>query len=475
MKKSLLAVGLMVAAASAQTTIAPGTALSPATSSAPYAGAVFVASTGQGLGVNGGTSTAINTTGANFISVCVTRAASVTTTLSDSPGNTFTLLRSDVASGQSASDLYYVYNPTTSATHTFTTSGTGSKSGVIVQAFGNMASNPLDQQNGANSTGNNTTFGPGAITPTTNDEVITPCIANIIAPTTAVFALPGYLNIVDYGYSGSTRVAGAGAYQLQGGLFSTKPVFTWNGTTSSSQAASVASFISNGSAIADCTNCAFLTQSTNSGGSGVPSDPTSLTGSVPTGTLFIALGWHTNFSGTGTTTVTGTNGAGGTWHSCLDGSTNAFTDLEVTATVGMSCNYVFTTAAGSGGATIAATDCTSNCTNLGGIYLVFSGVFVPRAWDSFASHTLATSGSGANNMTAGTLAPTQANDLVIVYCNNGNGTGMTSAGTSPIAFTLRQNLNGGSESAIYSSSSSVTPTFTGPNTSGYGCMSVAFK
>jgi hypothetical protein len=436
------------------------------------AGPAFVVETAQALGTNGGTTASINTTGANFLAACVTNLETVPTTLSDSASNTWTLVRTDNPGSQVENSLYYVYNPSTSATHTFTLAGTGSKSGVSVLGFSGMASNPLDQQNGANSSGNNTSFGPGSITPTTNNEVVIPCIGNYIAPSGTTVTLSSFSGLQQYAYSG-THYAGASAYQIQTAAAAANPSFSLTGT-SAAQAASEASFISTSSTIANCSSCGYLAVSTNSGGSSVASDPTSLTGSANTGTLFIAFGWHTNWSGSGTTTTTDSQGA--TWHRCSDGGTGAFTDLKVTSTVGMSCNYSFlpqTEAAA--GATIIATDCASNCTTLGGIYVAYSGVFIPRAWDAFSSNTFATAGSGSNNLTSGTLAVTQANDLVVVYCNAGSVVSAGSAGSSPISFTRRQNTNGTNEDAIYSSASSVTPTMSGTNGASYGCMAVAFK
>src|SRR5580692_4343604 len=62
---------------------------------------------------NGGTSSAINTTGANFFQVCVTHNSGANTALTDSPGNTYTNIRDDFISGSSTeNDLYYIYNPT---------------------------------------------------------------------------------------------------------------------------------------------------------------------------------------------------------------------------------------------------------------------------------------------------------------------------------------------------------------------------
>ncbi len=435
-------------------------------------GASFIVSTTQALGTNGGTTAGINTTGSNFLVACVGHSHGISYNFSDSNRNTWTKVRADVSSGNIDTDLYYVYNPTVGPGHTFSAAATGLRDSVAVYGFSGIAPDPLDQQNGNNSSSNSTSYGPGAMTPGTNAEVWVPCVGTTLNPADSTFTIgTPFTGVEQTPYSDGNYMGLAGAYMIQASAAAETPLFSWTGT-SNAQASSGATFISTASTIPSCSGCAYNTASTNSGGSGVVSDPTSLTASVPTGTLFLALGWHTNWSGSGKTTVAG---AGGAWHSCKDGSTNPFTDLQVSATVGMSCNYIFTTGAGEAGATIISTDCASTCASLGGIYLTYTGVFIPRAWDAFASNTLAISGIGSNNMTAGAITPSQANDLVVVYCNSGGGEGIGSAGSSPISFTQRQTLDGSAEDAIYNSLSPLTPTYSGSNGVGYGCMTVAFK
>lgn len=143
----------------------------------------------------------------------------------------------------------------------------------------------------------------------------------------------------------------------------------------------------------------------------------------------------------------------------------------------MSCNYAFATNGGVYGATITATDCAANCTGLGGIYLVYSGVFIPRAWDAFSSNGAATSGTGANNMNAGTISPTQTNDLIIAYCTRASTASAGTVETTPVAFTLANasTQQGTGEHVIYNSTTPFTPFVNGTNSVAYGCMSVAFK
>lgn len=88
-------------------------------------------------GNSGGTTSAINTTGAKLLVANVTGFSGATfPSISDSQGNTWTLRSSTVASGGCISSIYEVANPTISATHTFTAAGAASFGGIGVIAFG---------------------------------------------------------------------------------------------------------------------------------------------------------------------------------------------------------------------------------------------------------------------------------------------------------------------------------------------------
>lgn len=215
----------------------------------------------------------------------------------------------------------------------------------------------------------------------------------------------------------------------------------------------------------NCSLCAYV-QGTNSGNTGVHSDPTSFVSATTAGHTLIAFGFHDHGTGTGTTQVTNAPNAA-VWHPCSGTGTGPFTDLYVsgtgTAAEYMSCNYaVNIPGASSDTVTIAATDCAATACSVGGSYIEVSGVATTAAaaWDNWSSIANATSTSGSNNSNCGTASTTQANDLIL--CGTEQATGATStAGTSPIAFTLRQPAtNVGVESAVWTSSGSMTAAMT---------------
>lgn len=448
-----------------------------ASSASSAAGAALVSSNVQAVGANGGTTSAIDTTGANLIDVCVSHATGTTATLTDSKSNTYTLIRSDVASGEFILDHYYVYNPTVGSGHTFTiATATGVKAVVSSFAFSNMASSPLDKTNGNNDTTNQTSFATGAIVPSMDQEILTACISTWIAPsgTNSYTAPSSFTGLKQVKYVGSTNFAAATSYLNQSTAASINPTYTWVGT-GAAEAASVVSYMSLTSPLPSCASCTFV-QSTGSSSSNAVSDPTSLVSNVTAGNIVVAIGYHTNWSGSGTTTTSGSGALTGPWYSCKGDGSATFTDVHANSTTGISCHYTMAIATGSGGATIVATDCASNCTTVGGVYLEYSGPSGARTIDAYGSNAAATSGTGSNNATSGSATTTATNDLILAYFAPNIGT--TTAGTSPVTFTKRNVLtdtNGTIEDAVWTGSGAINPAVNGSNSVAYGGLTVALR
>lgn len=98
--------------------------------------------------VNGGTSAAIDTTGATILIIGASFQNGVTPTISDIKGNAWTGLTAQ-SSSSPAFRLYYVANPTVGSGHTFTFSGTSIFSAAMIAAFsGVKATSPFDAENG---------------------------------------------------------------------------------------------------------------------------------------------------------------------------------------------------------------------------------------------------------------------------------------------------------------------------------------
>lgn len=131
-----------------------------------------VSSTNKGFGMTGGTTTAINTTGAKLITVVVeyfSGSGGGPATLTDSQSNTWTCLPVQALT-QAGEELCYVISPSTSASHTFTNSGANNYSAMEVAAWTEAGTPTFDKSSGATSTV--TTVQPGSVTPANANSLL---------------------------------------------------------------------------------------------------------------------------------------------------------------------------------------------------------------------------------------------------------------------------------------------------------------
>jgi len=131
---------------------------------------------------DGGTTSAIDTTGATLFTLIQTWYPPIgTPVISDSQTNTWNHLTEYV---ETTGDynvsvrLSYVVNPITNASHTFTVSQlTSAISFQVASWSGAILINPFDQENGTNNVGSLTSVQPGTVTPTQNNELLITGIA----------------------------------------------------------------------------------------------------------------------------------------------------------------------------------------------------------------------------------------------------------------------------------------------------------
>jgi hypothetical protein len=178
-----------------------------------------IAHLGEALG-GGGTTTAIDTTGANFL--VVTPGGNYSGgAVTDSYGNSWAGLNiaTNMFSGQA--QIFYARNATVGTGHTFSISG-GDLS-VAVTAWSGSAASPFDVQNAANNS-----VQPGSITPTNNNELLI----------TATVDAGTYIETgIDSGFAISDAVAGAPgssyaiaqAYLVQTSAAAVNPTWTGGG------------------------------------------------------------------------------------------------------------------------------------------------------------------------------------------------------------------------------------------------------
>lgn len=184
-----------------------------------------------GIAGNGttATTTSINTTGAGITIVQVAEANVTAGTLSDNKGSTWVLLRSDAIAAQIINATYYCSPCFFGSGHTFSYTKTGSFASINVIALGNIATSPIDQQNGNNPASITTSTQPGSVTPTVNNEIV---IASICVGNSGTVAINSGFTISHAVAFGAANNQGAMlAYSIQTSASAVNPTFSWPSST----------------------------------------------------------------------------------------------------------------------------------------------------------------------------------------------------------------------------------------------------
>ena len=190
-------------------------------------GPTLVAGLHEGLGGGGGTTSDLDTTGANLIVITINTYSVPSSGPSDSKSNTWTELTMASDGGFHRVRVYYCYNPTVGSGHNFSTSL--GYSGMGVMAFSGIASSPFDQESGA-SASSTTTVQPGSITPSQantvqifawehDNQVVTPSV-------NSGFTINGSVTP-----SGGNYTGGGSAYRIATSASAVNPTLTLSGTS----------------------------------------------------------------------------------------------------------------------------------------------------------------------------------------------------------------------------------------------------
>lgn len=183
-------------------------------------------------GVNGNTTTATNTTNAKLFVATVQSYKPVgTPNITDSAGNTWTLI--SIISGANATSVsaYYCINPITSASHTFTVSLAGGYASISVNVFSgpNFTYNSFNSNTG----GSVTSIGAGLITPTSTKNLIITSVNYWIGD--APNSISDSFIITNNIPATVTTLAGSTAYKLNSGTVNP----TWGWTNASGEVATI--------------------------------------------------------------------------------------------------------------------------------------------------------------------------------------------------------------------------------------------
>lgn len=197
----------------------------------------LVSNTIAGTAANGGTTGAINTTGASLLIVGLSWSSNSGTTpppVTDSKSNTWTRLTAQEPTPpntDSYSVIYYAKNPTVGSGHTFTASLTNSFPTIGVQAFSGVdTSSPFDVENGTAInhafTADITSVQPGSVTPSNDGSLIVTVLSNYIDSSNSDRSINQSFTISDQlGFV--TTIAMGMAYQIQTTATARNPTWSW--------------------------------------------------------------------------------------------------------------------------------------------------------------------------------------------------------------------------------------------------------
>ncbi len=185
-------------------------------------------------GPDGGTSTAIDTRGANLFVAMLSQYHGGTTLgdVSDSKSNVWLPLTAYFHSANlSWVRLYYCVNPIIDAAHTFSTSGCVATYPVLaVNVYKGVASSPLDAQNGTND--GTSPINTGSVTPSVAGELL---VAGVSHNGTTQSIDSSFAITNQASFSGGNHMGGAIADQIQTTATTRNPA--WSGDQSLSSAA----------------------------------------------------------------------------------------------------------------------------------------------------------------------------------------------------------------------------------------------
>lgn len=182
------------------------------------AGFAPVSSVSEVIGQNGGSTSAIDTTGANLIVLTVPYYPLLggTPTVSDSKGNSWTALT--LQANQGAVRLYYCVSPIVGSGHTFTATGTDIYATIDVLAFSGASASPYDQESGS------AFDSPGSITPPQDGCLLVTASSNNGGTTSVDSGFTGFT----HDFTPGSHMGGGIAYLIQSAAAAVNP--TWTGS-----------------------------------------------------------------------------------------------------------------------------------------------------------------------------------------------------------------------------------------------------
>lgn len=197
----------------------------------------LVVSHGEALGVNGGTTSAIDTTGVDLLIGVIGRyygnKLNPDTDFNDSKGNTWTPLtvRNDGAT-VAQERMYYCAAPVVGTGHTFNTvDGLPDYASLGVLGFSGSAASPFDAESAGGAAGSGTSVQPGSITPSLSNSLLVTglCVGGASG---AIAIDSSFTKQIDVAYSAGNNMGLAIGYLIQVGASAVNPSWSWSSSVS---------------------------------------------------------------------------------------------------------------------------------------------------------------------------------------------------------------------------------------------------
>jgi hypothetical protein len=200
-----------------------------------------VVSTSATPGINGGTTSGIDTTGADFIVVVLSYYSGLSPdpVVSDNKGNTY-IERTAYENNDRGVQVFYIENANVGSGHTFTcSSGAIFAPLVKVHAFSGVhLSAAFDVENGA-FTASGTSLAPGSITPTGSGRLVISglCVNDQTGPISENASMTESTTVAVVG----TNLGGGTGWLIQGAASAINPLWSWT-DSGIAASATIASF-----------------------------------------------------------------------------------------------------------------------------------------------------------------------------------------------------------------------------------------
>lgn len=190
-------------------------------------------------GVNGGTTSGVNTTGANYarVAICLFQT-SFSGTVSDSFGNTYIQAGTTIGLVNANIAYFYCASPTVGSGHTVTVSGSTIFAAVLFAAYSGVAtSSPVESTFTSNTANSVTSITPGSLTPTSNGALLELIGAQNSNPTTVACGDVLYSVLDTVFGDNATTITGGAFYYVQTTATASNPAFQANASAANIAAA----------------------------------------------------------------------------------------------------------------------------------------------------------------------------------------------------------------------------------------------